>query len=84
VSANFTLSDLQVKSKGACLLNELDLFTALDRTPVLREGENFKLLGSWNANKPSCPKLFQLAIRFLSLPATSVAIERQFSRAKKQ
>jgi hypothetical protein len=49
----------------------------------MRNAENFVILDWWNANRNAFPKLFHLAIRFLSLPATSAAIERQFSQAKK-
>jgi hypothetical protein len=83
VSIGFTLQDLQVKSEDSSVATELDRFIALDRSNLLSQGENFKLLNWWNENKESYPKLFELAICFLSVPATSAAIERQFSRAKK-
>jgi hypothetical protein len=83
VSAGFTLQDLQVRSDDRAALNELDRFIAVDRSLLIRNEENFVILDWWNANRNAFPKLFHLAVHFLSLPATSAAIERQFSRAKK-
>jgi hypothetical protein len=83
VGAGLTLEDLQVKSEDGSVRTELDRFMAIDRTGLLGQGDQFNLLNWWNDNKVSYPKLFDLAMRFLSVPATSAAIERQFSRAKK-
>jgi hypothetical protein len=79
----FSLKDLQLKSAEGPVRSELDRFMALDRSEFVWQGDEFKLLDWWNAHKSSYPKLFELAIRFLSLPATSAAIERQFSKATK-
>jgi hypothetical protein len=44
--------------------------------------QDFDLWGFWQDNKNAYPTLFALAQKFLSIPATSAACERQFSRAK--
>jgi hypothetical protein len=39
-------------------------------------------MGWWNANRTLYPTIFRLAVRYLSVPASSAAVERQFSKAK--
>jgi hypothetical protein len=82
-STGLTLEDLQIKSEDGSVRTELDRFIAMDRTGLVGQGGQFNLLNWWNDNKISYPKLFDLAMRFLSVPATSAAIEHQFSKAKK-
>jgi hypothetical protein len=83
LSAGLTLEDLQIKSEDGSIRTEFQRFTGIDETGLMGQGDQFNLLNWWNGNKVSYPKLFDLAMRFVSVPATWAAIERQFSRAKK-
>jgi hypothetical protein len=83
VPAGLTLSDLHVRSPDRVVRSELDRYKVIDRTQFLEQGDNFRLLDWWNSQRSCFPKLCELAVRFLSLPATSAAIERQFSKAKR-
>ena len=42
---------------------------------------NSSLLGYWEQNRSSYPRLYRLAIRLLSIPATNLSSERYFSTA---
>jgi hypothetical protein len=77
-----TLGDLDVRPQGAPRLSELDRYLALDRAGLICQGESFDLQGWWNANRGIYPRIFDLAVSYLSVPASSAAVERQFSKAK--
>ena len=79
-----SLSDLEppVREQDVPGTSELDRYRALDRARFLGQGDDFDLLLWWNDHRSAYPTLFRLAIDYLSVPASSAAVERQFSRAK--
>jgi hypothetical protein len=62
--------------------DELAQYLAFDRTELWEERENFDLLAWWVAHQSVYPHLYVLALEYLVVPATSAAVERQFSSAK--
>jgi hypothetical protein len=61
--------------------NELAGYISARRNAVIDSGD--QLLDWWHVNRPLFPTLFKLAMEILSIPASSAASERQFSRAKR-
>lgn len=56
----------------------LELRQYLNQPPIPRDQDPFK---HWHTLKPAYPTLFTIAIRYLSIVATSVPSERMFSKA---
>ncbi|TGZ52232.1 Uncharacterized protein DBV15_11495 [Temnothorax longispinosus] len=56
----------------------LELQQYLNQPPILRNQDPFK---HWQTLKPAYPTLFTVAMRYLSVVATSVPSERMFSKA---
>jgi hypothetical protein len=67
---------------GAKERNELTDFCQLDRLPNARQKE-FDAAAWWQSHRQDFPILYELARKYLVVPATSAAVERQFSRAKR-
>jgi hypothetical protein len=84
-----TFSDVEDNEEGET--GELELFLALNRKAIayslrtLVDGPStsFDLLQWWLGNKQTYPSLYQLALKYLIIPASSAAAERQFSKAKR-
>ena len=58
--------------------NELQHYFNLPELPALEEYDSFSW---WATNKAQYPILHKMAIKYLSIPATSVPSERLFSNA---
>jgi len=58
--------------------DEFQHYLSLSELPALEEYDPFKW---WTTNKTEYPVLHKLAIKYLSIPATSVPSERLFSDA---
>jgi hypothetical protein len=63
-------------------IGELERFLVVNRAELRPELDGFDVLDWWNRHQASFPLLYQLALEYLSVPASSAAIERQFSKAK--
>jgi hypothetical protein len=61
--------------------DELTAFTTARANVLIRSGTD--LLDWWRVHKHLFPGLFELAMAILSIPASSAASDRQFSRAKR-
>jgi hypothetical protein len=61
--------------------NEYTDFCQLDHLPNAKQ-KNFAPELSWDARRQDFPILYELAKKYLVIPATSAGVERQFSRAK--
>jgi hypothetical protein len=75
-----------VNSEGS-QQSELDTFMGLNRGAIFvserKFGRNgFDVMQWWNGNGQTYPTLFALAMKYLAIPASSAAAERQFSHAK--
>jgi hypothetical protein len=80
IHEGLTRRDLLMGDEGP-EASELDRFHALDRRPMMAQAY-FDLFQWWTANKLSFPVLYQIALGCLVVPATSAAVERQFSKGK--
>jgi hypothetical protein len=79
--SGLTLTDLRSDGPlGAA--EELDLCLTLDKGRLRALGGSFDLLEWWSLHARSFPLLFQIAMEYLSVPASSAGVERQFSKAK--
>jgi hypothetical protein len=61
---------------------EIDLILKLDRSTIRRTQREFDLWEWWAGNKATYPALHDIALKYLAIPASSAAAERQFSKAK--
>jgi hypothetical protein len=62
--------------------DELTDFCQLDRLPNVRQ-KSFDAAIWWESRREDLPILYELVKKYLVVPATSAAVERQFSRAKR-
>ena len=70
-----------LQHRPLALSSELERFWRIDRT-ILMMKAGFDVFTWWRANQQEFPGLFQVALDYLSIPATSASVERQFSKAK--
>jgi hypothetical protein len=86
-----SLDDYSMKV-DLCLQDFIDLsqtqvntFGSQELDDYMKTGHKFdinsSLLGYWEQNRNSYPRLYRLAIRLLSIPATNLSSERNFSAA---
>jgi hypothetical protein len=62
--------------------NEFTEFCQMDRLPNARQ-KDFDPESWWESRRRDFPILYELAKKYLVIPATSASVERQFSRAKR-
>jgi hypothetical protein len=55
----------------------IDRFFGIDRLLFVSPGDKFDILEWGNANRQDCLSLFQPTVRYLPIPASSAAVERQ-------
>jgi hypothetical protein len=81
-TANSFLANF-VKSVSAAHSDEVAYYRALPPLPMLSDSmDRFSdPLAWWKANENTFPKLSKIALRYLSIPASSATVERIFSRA---
>jgi hypothetical protein len=70
-----------LQHRPAALSSEVERFWRIDRA-ILMMTEGFDVFTWWQANRREFPVLFQVALDYLSIPATSASVEKQFSKAK--
>ncbi|CAF3896324.1 unnamed protein product [Rotaria sordida] len=79
--------DQQCSSKAASHMNEIELYLkhGLDKTIITtdydQENKEFNPLSFWKKKESTYPILAKVAARVLGVPATSAAVEREFSFA---
>jgi hypothetical protein len=78
--AGLTLSDIE--EEGSENTGEINQLLSMDRTAVRRCQGEFNLWQWWEGNRAVYPALYDVAMKYLALPASSAAAERQFSKAK--
>jgi hypothetical protein len=77
----YTFDDLELAAQPEGR-DELTRYLALDKTDYLEQRGAFDLFGWWSQHQRTFPVLYNLALEFLSIPASSATVERQFSKAK--
>jgi hypothetical protein len=78
----WTLKDLNQVSCRDPDQTEVQAFMALDRESISNWTE-FDLLKWWLMHRGSFPAIYEIAMKYLIIPATSAAAERQSSKAKR-